>query len=204
MTAENSQITRRVVIGGQPYDKPWDPHCPACRSPWLAQIDAMLAEGYSLTRVRKHLAGLRPAPPNAEVLRTHIPHLADPHRQARLAYEDAAQARGDDTTSTSAKMTDALQAVIRVGSQRLAAGELDIGARDMLSAVKIQVQLDRAQAGEGVESSAWQAAFLEFFELVQKRLTPGQWQEFVADVYDSPAIRSVLAGQAPAIPGGAP
>lgn len=203
MTARNKQLTRRVVIGGKEYDKPWDLNCGACRSPWLAQIDAMLAEGYSLRQIRKHLAGLRPAPPNEQILRTHIAHLADPHRKARLAFEEAAESRGDDTTAHGAQLTDALQAVIRAGTERLAHGELDVQTRDMLAAMKLMEQIERNRTGEGVEASAWQAALMEFFEIVRKHLTPAQWRAFVIDVYDSPTIRAVLAESSPALPGGA-
>jgi DNA-binding transcriptional MerR regulator len=198
-----SEPTRRVIIGGQAYDKPWDQRCAACRSPWLGQIDAMLAEGYSLEAIRKHLKGLRPAPPEAGVLRAHIQHLAAPHRKARMDFEEAAESRGEDTATSSARLSDALARLISAGSGRLAAGDLDVSAREMIAAMKLQMQLDRAQAGEGVEASAWQAAYLEFFDLVRKHMRPAQWQAFVADVYDSPAIRQVLASQDPAaIPGG--
>jgi hypothetical protein len=61
MTATTKTLTRRVVIGGREYDKPWDPACGACRSPWLPHIDSALAEGYSLRQVSKLLAGRRPA-----------------------------------------------------------------------------------------------------------------------------------------------
>lgn len=203
MTAVSSgQLTRRVVIGGQEHDKPWDPTCGACRSPWLAQIDVMLAEGYALDQIRKHLAGVRPAPPNNEILRGHIAHLAAPHRKARMAFEEAAAQRGEDTARDGAQLPDALRNVVRLGAERLATGELDIQPRDMLSAAKLLVQLERAQAAEGVEASAWQAAFMEFFEIVRKHLTSSQWSAFVTEVYDSPAIRAVLTGPSPALPGG--
>jgi hypothetical protein len=199
--AKTRQITRRVVIGGREYDKPWDPSCGACRSPWLAQIDAALAEGYSLRQLRKFMAGYRPAIPNEQILRAHIAHLADPHRKARLAFEEAAEARGDDTTSSPAQLSDALQAIVRTGVENLTHGDLEIQARDMLAAMKLLVQLEAQRNGEGVEAPAWQAAFMEFFEIVRKHMNPGQWKAFTADVYASPAIRAVLAEQSPALPG---
>lgn len=203
-TQESKTPTRRVVIGGQEFDKPWDPSCGACRSPWLAQIDQALAEGYAYAQVRKLLSGLRPAAPNNEILRRHIAHLAEPHRRARLAFEQAAAERGDDTTTAGARLSDALQAVVRVGGERLATGELDIQARDMLKATQLLIQLQRSEAAEGVEASAWQAAFMEFFEIVRKHLTPEKWRAFVTDVYASPVIRTVLADQSPSLPGAAP
>ena len=203
MTQGSKQATRRVVIGGAEYDKPYEYGCGACRSPWLQQIDVMLAEGYALAQIVKHLGGLKPRPPNVEILRAHIPHLAEPHLKARRSFEAEAEARGDDTTTQGARLSDALQRVVRAGSERLALGEVVIEPRDMLKATDLLLKIQRSEAAEGVEASAWQQAFMEFFEIVRRRLTPDQWRSFVAEVYDSPVIRTVLAGEnAPAIPGG--
>ena len=194
--------TRRVVIGGREYDKPWDPQCGACRSPWLMNIDSALAEGYSIRAVQRLLAGRRPAAPNEHILRLHIQHLAEPHLKGRLAFEEAASARGDDTTNASARMNDALAAIIRQGTEQLAHGELDIGAKDMIAAMRLTAQLERAREGEGVEASAWQAAFISFFGIVRSYLGYEQWKSFVAEVHASPEIRAVLADETPAMLGG--
>lgn len=195
-------VTRRVVIGGREHDKPYDPQCGACRSPWMVHIDAALAEGYSIRQVSRLLSGRRPAVPNEVILRAHIGHLAEPHRKARLAFEEAAEARGDDTTLVSATMEDALAAIVRQGTGQLVHGELDVSARDMIAAMRLQAQIDRARDGEGVEASAWQAAFMEFFEVVRRHMTPVQWKAFVNDAYSSPAIRAVLAEPAGELTGG--
>ena len=203
MTATTKGLpTRLVVIGGRDYDKPWDPSCGACRSPWLASIDSCLAEGYSMRAIRKLLAGLKPAVPNEVILRGHIGHLAEPHRKQRLAFEERADARGDSTDTTSAGIDDALAAIIGRGSELLAHGELEVGAREMLAAMKLRAQLAREREGEGVEASAWQAAFMSFFEIIRRHLSPVQWRAFVTDVYASPEIRAVLAESTAALPGG--
>jgi hypothetical protein len=204
-TTATKQVTRRVVIGGREYEKPWDPACGACRSPWLSSIDSMLAEGYSLRRLRQTLAGMHPAVPNEAILRLHIEHLAEPHARQRAAFEEEAARRGEDTAATSAGLGDALKAIIAQGTQQLASGELEVGARDMLRALQLQLALEKAQAGEGVEASAWQAAFMSFFEIVRRHLTGPQWKAFVTDVYASPEIRAVMSDAAPAaIPGEGP
>jgi hypothetical protein len=71
----------------------------------------------------------------------------------------------------------------------------------MIAAMRLVAQLERARDGEGVEASAWQAAFMEFFEIVRRHLGYDQWKAFVTDVYASPAIRAVLSEQA-GLPGG--
>jgi hypothetical protein len=130
--------------------------------------------------------------PNDVILRAHVPHLAEPHLKARLDFEAAAEARGDDTTGTGARMEDALRGIIRRGAEQLAHGELDVAARDMIAAMRLQAQLDSARKGEGVEASQWQAAFMEFFEIVRRHLSAAQWRAFVTDVYASPAVRAVM------------
>lgn len=195
-------LTRRVVIGGKEYDKPFDQQCGACRSPWMVHIDAALAEGYSIRQVSRLLSGRRPAVPNEVILRAHVAHLAEPHRKARLAFEEAAEARGDDTTSVPARMEDALMAIVRQGNQQLVHGELEVSARDMVAAMRLQAQIDRAREGEGVEASAWQAAFMEFFEIARRTMSRDQWKAFVSEAYASPAIRAVLAEPAGELTGG--
>jgi hypothetical protein len=101
-------------------------------------------------------------------------------------------------------MTDALAAIIAHGSAQLASGELEIGARDVLRALDLQLKVERDRAGEGVETSAWQAAFMSFFEIVRRHLTGPQWKAFVTDVYASPEIRAVMTDAAPAIDGEGP
>lgn len=202
MAMPRTDLTRRVVIGDREYDKPWDPSCGACRSPWLGVIDAALAEGYSLRQVRQLLSGRHPAVPNDVILRAHIEHLAEPHRKMRLDFEEAAEARGEDPATASAGLDDALRALIRQGTERLAAGELEIGPKDMIAAMRLQAQLTREREGEGVEASVWQAAFMEFCEIARRHLGHAQWKQFVNDVYASPAIRAALGDQQQSLPGG--
>lgn len=194
-------ITRSVLIGGRTWEKPWDPSCGACRSPWLLDIDAALAEGYTLRQIARILAGRHPAVPNEIILRGHVQHLAPPHLKARIAFEESAKARGDDPDSSPATAEDALEAIIRQGREVLAQGELAVSAKDMIAAMRLKQQM-AAREGEGVEVSAWQGAFMEFFEIVRKHLGHAQWKAFVNDVYASPAIRAVLSDKAPALPGG--
>ena len=199
-TASEALPTRRVIIGGQEYDKPWDPACAACRSPWLGSIDAALAEGRSMKSIRRLLAGRHPAVPSEQLLREHIAHLAGPHLKMRMDFEDAAEARGESTDTASARMEDALAALIRQGTELLAHGELDITAQHMLAAMKLQAQLTAQRDGEGVEASQWEAVFMELIEIVRRHLGHAQWKAFMDDVYSSAAIRAVLDGQQ-ALPG---
>lgn len=196
MTGRTDRLPQRLVmIGDVAHEKPFDATCGACRSPYGTDIDQALGEGYSYKMIRSMFAGRKPACPNNVILQLHVTrgHLAAPHLKARLAFEEAAKGRGDDPADHSAGIEDALSALIRHGTGLLATGLLEVRASDMVAAARLQAQLDRARDGEGVEASAWQAAFMEFFEIVRRHMSHEQWKRFVADAYGSPAIRAVMA-----------
>jgi hypothetical protein len=208
MTAASNPARPRVKVvvteEGTSWEKPFEWSCGACRSPYGDQLDQALAEGWSYKAVQKFFAGRKPACPNMVILRYHVEHghLIPPHLKARLAFEEAASSRGEDTGSESAKGEDVLAAILRHGNAQLLSGMVDVKASDMVAAVRLQEQMAARRDGEGVEASAWQQAFMEFFELVRGHLTPAQWRQFVGDAYSSPAIRSVLATEDRALPGG--
>jgi hypothetical protein len=204
MTTGSRPGVKLVVTDEQTWEKPYEWSCGACRSPYGEQIDQALAEGWSYRAVRKFFAGRKPACPNEVILRHHVDegHLIPPHLKARLAFEEAASGRGDDTSTDSARGEDALAAIIRQGTAQLLGGMVDVRASDMVAAVRLQEQIAARRDGEGVEASAWQQAFMEFFEIVKGHLTPAQWKQFVGEVYSSEGLRRVLAGDDRALPGG--
>jgi len=200
-TKENRARVKVVITDEQAWEKPYEPGCGACRSPYGDQIDQALAEGWSYATVRKFFAGRKPACPNEVILRWHVDHghLIPPHLKARIAFEEAAARRGGDPGTDSAAGEDALAAIVRQGTSRLLSGMIDVRASDLVAAVRLQEQMARARDGEGVE-----AAFMEFFELVRGYLSPAQWKQFVGDAYSSPAIRQVLARDDRSLPPGGP
>lgn len=204
MTTGSRPGTKVVVTDEQEWEKPYEWGCGACRSPYGDQIDQALAEGWSYKAVRKFFAGRKPAAPNEVILRHHVEqgHLIPPHLRARVAFEEAAAGRGDDTGSDSARGEDALAAIVRAGQAQLLGGMVDVKASDMVAAVRLQEQIAARRDGEGVEASAWQSALMSFFEIVKGYLTPAQWKQFVGDVYSSAELRQVLARDDRSLPGG--
>jgi hypothetical protein len=189
------------MIEGREWPKPWDPACPICRSPWLVSIDEMLAEGYTFTGIRAVLRGRTPGPPSADATyRAHIDHLAEPHRKLRAGLEERAE-EGDPTSLVD--IGSATQAVITRGFAALAAGKLEVTSKDLIAALRLQSQLDKADGSAGLDASSWQAAFVEFLTIVRQHMPAASWQSFVADVHASPTIRLILA-ESPALPQGAP
>lgn len=204
MTKESRPPVKVVVTDGQTWEKPYEWSCGACRSPYGEQLDQALAEGWSYRSVRKFFAGRKPACPNELILRHHVDcgHLIEPHLKARLAFEEAAAGRGEDTGTASARGEDALAAIVRQGTAQLLGGMVDVRASDMVAAVRLQEQITARRDGEGVEASAWQQALMSFFEIVKGYLTPAQWKQFVGEVYSSQELRQVLARDDRSLPGG--
>ena len=190
-----SLAIRTVFIGDREYEKPYDPACPCCRSPWHLQIDVMLSEGYTPHAIKRLLQGRKPAPPRIEHISAHIDHLAEPHRKLRLQLEEDARERGDGAGLSLVSLADANKALIQKGYAALAAGDLEVTSRDLLRAMALQAQLEKAAAGGQVSADAWQAVFVEMLGIVRTHLSPAQWQAFTNDVYASPTIRQVLAEQ---------
>jgi hypothetical protein len=204
MTKESRPGVKVVVTDERTWEKPFELGCGACRSPYGDQIDQALAEWWSYRAVRKFFAYRKPACPNEVILRHHVDHghLIEPHLKARLAFEEAAAGRGDDTGTDSARGEDALAAIVRAGLGQLLSGMTDVRASDVVAAVRLQEQITARRDGEGVEASVWQGALMTFFEIVRGYLTPQQWKQFTGDVYSSPELRQVLARDDRTLPGG--
>jgi hypothetical protein len=197
---------RTVIIGGEEFEKPYDPACPCCRSPWHLQIDELLSEGWKYPAIWRFLAGRKPRPPQAGHIAVHVDHLAEPHRKMRMQLEEAAVARDEPPEGTSMlRLSDVASAVVQRGFAAMAAGEMDINSGALLKALALAAQLEKNAQGSGTSTEAWQQVFVEMLGLVRQHMSPAQWQAFTVDVYASPAIRSALAESQPAIPqAGAP
>ena len=203
MTAAESSapagMFRTVLIGGREYPKPFDPGCPVCRSPWLVSIDEMLAEGYTFAGIRAVLRGRTPGVPAGDrVYRDHLDHLAEPHSKMRAELEGRAEGESPHLVDVGA----ATQAVITRGFAALAAGKLEITSKDLLTALRLQSQMDRADQSAGMDPAGWQSVFVEFLTLVRQHMPPASWQAFVSAVHASPTI-SVILAESPALPQGA-
>lgn len=201
MTTTKPLELRTVIIGDAEYEKPYDPACPCCRSPWHLQIDEMLSQGYKYPAIGKLLSGRRPRCPRPEHIAAHVDHLAEPHRKLRMQLEESAGERGDTQEGISlVTLTDVASAVVQRGFAAMAAGEMEINSRDLLRALTIAAQLEKNAAGAGTSTDAWQQVFVEMLGLVRSHMSTAQWQAFTVDVYASPAIRSALTESQPAIP----
>jgi hypothetical protein len=178
-----------VRIGGQDHLKPWDPACPACQSPWLLEIDELLAAGHSCEAITRLLAGRRPPPPEPGGLAPHVIHLAVPHRDSRLHLEDAAAARGEEHGLSLVRDPDVLDAIIRRGYERMTAGtENPAVMRETLQAMRLRLDMQRAALEETADASEWEEAFLAFFELARRYIPQASYDDFARELSALPVI----------------
>jgi sugar phosphate isomerase/epimerase len=118
-----------------------------------------------------------------------------PHLQMRRQLEEAAAERGasmEDGTSL-ATADDAIAAMIRIGYERIASGELTITGHELIAVMRLRAQLD-ANATATADAQLWQAAFTELVEIAKRHLGP-KWSDFVKEVYASEAIAAVSGYQ---------
>lgn len=182
----------KVQIGGEVYDKPLDPSCACCISPWMLQIDHWLAAGYSFTTIRERLRARRARQPTEASLRGHIAHLAPPHQADREALDHAEGA-------PSVSLEDATARLIARAYEKLVAGDevMQLQARDLIRAIKLASDLEeRRKAGEHATADEYQQAFTEFFELARLHMGP-EFGLFMRDVYASEAISRMTGRPAP-------
>lgn len=190
-----TESTVDIVIGDQVHSKPFDPSCGLCLSPWLSQIDHQLAQGVPYGTIIEFLGARRARRPKPAEVHRHIEHLALPHQQMRRELEEAARERGADVEGTSSLATssDAMDAMIRIGYERIASGELTISGHELIAVMRLKAQLE-ANASATADSQLWQAAFTELVEIAKRHLGT-KWPDFVKDVYASEAVAAVSGYQ---------
>ena len=196
MSKGKTDSTIDIVIGGEVHSKPYDTSCALCLSPWLSQIDHQLAQGVPYGVIIEFLSARRCRRPKPTEVHRHIDHLALPHQQMRRQLEEAARERGADLEGGTSLATaeDAIDAMIRMGYERIAAGELVVTGHELIAVMRLKAQLD-ANASAPADADRWLAAFTELVEIAKKHLGP-KWQDFVKDVYASEAVAAVSGYQA--------
>jgi hypothetical protein len=195
-----TESTIDIVIAGEVHSKPFDSSCALCLSPWLSQIDHQLAQGLPYGTVIEFLGARRARRPKPTEVHRHIEHLALPHQQMRRELEQAARERGADVAGDQSLpvFTDAMDAILRLGYERIASGELTVTGHELIAVMRLKAQLE-ATASKAVDSQLWQTAFTELVEIAKRHLG-AKWSDFVKEVYASEAVAAVSGYQQAAPP----
>jgi hypothetical protein len=188
--------TTVIVIGGREFEKPYHEGCAACTSRMTLQIDHYLSYGWGFRRIRDYLSALYADPPSAEALRAHVSHLAAPHYQARMAFEERVSARGGNAEDPPPlDAADLARVTLEKAYQRVIDGEAEIGVRDAVAILRIKREIERDQAAAESATSAeqWQAAMIRLLWIVRKHVGKG-WAAFAADVRADEEIALATGG----------
>ena len=185
-----------IVIGGESYDKPFDPSCPVCMSPFMIQADSFLAYGWPAGRILRYLGTLeRQHGITQEDLGRHVDHLAAPHYQARLDYE-ASAARSVSPDGFTPDLDSLLRLVLQRAYERITDSSRDVSVRDAVALAKLKREIERDQAADSHAASAeqYQAALTQLLWIARKHLG-GSWAAFAADVRSDELIAAATGGQ---------
>jgi hypothetical protein len=186
-----------IRIGDQDWDKPYDPSCSACTSPWLGQIDTLLASGWTPEAIVARLRGRKPGPPRVPVIRSHTQnHLAQPHMEQRAQFERS-QGRDINPGIPSPHLRDVTDAALQRVYTGMAAGTVQPPLRDVIAARRLLQQIEADEAGVA-SREAVQQALIEIFEIARAHLQDAAWEAFARDVYNSDAL-GMLMRQRPAV-----
>lgn len=182
-----------IQIGEEKFTKPYDPRCAVCRSPWMADIDSCLAQGWTYSSIRTYLAARRPPPPPQKSYAAHVAHLAPPHFTARRQLEESAilRGQGQDGGIPLADLGDVAQAALQKVYARMATGEIEPPLRDVIGAMRLHNEILSKQQGNS-SVQACQDALIEIYEIARRVMDNRTWQMFVHEVYNSEVIVSVM------------
>jgi hypothetical protein len=187
----------RIRVGNHEYDKPYDPECPACACPVLAQLDMLLSYGWTYERVLGYLRQLRipgMSRLTPEVLAAHIGHLAPPHAEARRQLEADATARGVsvDDGQTPVVLADMARLTLQRAYEAVQEGDNSM-VRDAVALLRLQRDIEKDERGLAVQGTIeqWQAATREILWIARKHLGPN-WAAFVADLRGSDSLRAIM------------
>ncbi|MGH7869865.1 MAG: hypothetical protein ACREP9_20085, partial [Candidatus Dormibacteraceae bacterium] len=126
-------------------------------------------------------------------LRAHIDHLAAPHHQGRLDYEESTAGRDG---SGSPDLSALLRLTLQRAYERVTDGSQEVGVRDAVALLKIKRELERDAAEEGQQATAeqWQAALTRLLWIARRHLGKN-WAAFATDVRSDEMIAMATGGK---------
>jgi hypothetical protein len=187
--------TALIVVGGRQYEKPYDPRCAACASSAMMHIDSFLAYGWSFARIQRYLKELGAPDLSPDELKRHVPHLAAPHYQARLDYEEGVASAGLDPAVAGPDVASLLRLTLQRAYERVTDGTAEVGPREVVALAKLKREIEREFAEGATQASAeqWQAAMVQLLWICRKYLGKN-WAAFAADVRADETIAAATRG----------
>jgi hypothetical protein len=192
-----------VDIGGRQYPMKTVPQCRTCMSPYRLEIEQAILEHRSYMSIANTLVdrpeGRLPHPEHqsirSHVLKNHMP--VGPTAE-RALVEMRAEQIGRDIEKHVAGLADYAtvnEIIIQRGMDRLARGELQPSMGELLTAIRMQHQIE-STSEEGLDSAAWQEALMAYLEVAQEFIPPDRMQDYGQALANHPVLRAMMTGRA--------
>ena len=192
-TGRLSALTYRV--GGREYIMRTEPRCHVCTSDYRVVIEDALLRG------RGYLAIWRGLPTSVqEHIKVHNikAHYANGHlpadvSAARVLTEERAKEVGallDEVEGTLIDHVGALRQTVRIGAERMLAGEVRVGVDQMIQAAKVLADLGMGEGSE-IDTNVWRQAIVEMMRAAREVMTPEQFAVYGDSLSQSPVLMAI-------------
>jgi hypothetical protein len=194
-----------VQVAGRAYPLRTEGTCGVCQSPYRFEIERALVLGESYGDIVESMASRNPLPPGRTTLKNHVNnmHMPLPQTTQRRLIEKRAADLGKDIeegTENLLNYTSVNETIIKKGFERLQDGDIKPSMGDLLKALALQAQIETSQPSGSLDTEAWQAALMEYFNIARRTMPPELWAEFTRELARSPLLKA-LNSQQQAVPG---
>ena len=184
-------------IGGQDYPLRSEPRCNTCQSPHRMFIENRLIRGDSYASIAREVAALphgeHKKPPNKQSISIHTRNGHMPlgqSTQRRIIERQALKAEKsiEDSEDPLVDYLTLNQLLVQQGFEKMATGELQFSASDVLRASQFLHDIER-EAADDVDQEVWIEAMMEYMSIAKRFIPPQMWEQYGAALHGS----SVLA-----------
>lgn len=193
-----------ITIAGRRYPTKTVARCFTCQSVHRPQIEQALILGLSYRRILEDL--VEPfdhhshlGPPTRMSLTTHVRkrHMPTPFSVQRDLIEERARATGKSIEEGEELLTDSLtifRSIVQRGYMLMNEGVIEPTMADLLKAAQLQQMVEAAQASRGDtgdDVEAWREAMIEYMAIVQRSVSPEQFQRIGLEMSQSPILQAI-------------
>lgn len=194
-----SQSAVMVRVGNADFPVITASNCRVCRSPHRLFIENELVRGAGYASIVRQVEGLdggtgslgsKPAELISRHYRDgHVPERARTRRiiQERRAEEMGLSILGEENIVTTLSMADS---IIQRGNERMLDGELEPDIKDVIAALKLRNDIEKATP-KGFDLEIVQQAMQVFWAEVEKRMSPDDMAE-LGEVLDRHPVLNAL------------
>lgn len=197
-----------VEIGGQRFPMKSVPQCRTCQSPYRLEIEQAICSGASYAAAADIVLGRaqgRMPHPSADNIKYHVSakHMPIGATMQHLLIADRAKEIGRSIEDSSQTLVDYIstnRAIIQKGMDRIATGELQPNMSELLTAIRIEHQV-QASTGDALDSEAWQQALIAYMEVATAFIPQDRIGEYGRALAKHPILRALVSGETQVLQG---